>query len=173
MSVANVPVNKQPTQLLRMLGISGPDAPNRLRDQIDGSLDLLPWILDSYANDQQFTTVPGAAVPGSIAMATVPASQIWCVTRFSLQSGALAAGQTYQYGGAQLVGSTGTTLYLVGPASAVQTGINAACGVECLVPGDYLLLRPGDQLHVYLYQIIGVPVFPTIRANVRLAIIPA
>jgi len=101
MSVSDGAVNRNPSQLLRFLGLSGPDAPNRVADVVVGGVPLLPWWL--LANEQVgvASAAPGVGFVGLLTTAslTVPADQRWIITAFSVST-VLAAAHTIKLMGA-------------------------------------------------------------------------
>lgn len=149
MSVSNQPLNKLPSGLLRFLGVSGPDAPNRLLDSVQGTIDLFNWWAQAIEYTQN-TTV--ALLGGGYHLAyTVPAGQRWIVTGFNCRQGLSGAGQIVQLtcahrefvtGNIILVGETGArTVWTAGSLFATATGIS--------IRGEYLVLGPGDDLGAF------------------------
>lgn len=121
MSVSDFPVYRNPSQLLRFLGLSGPDAPNRVADQISGDVNLLPWWL--LANEQigSAQAAPAAAAVGLLVAAslTVPADQRWIITTFTVSTAPIAAAHTLRLAGGF---SQGGFLFVVGPNYSFVAG---------------------------------------------------
>lgn len=107
-------VNRNPAQLLRFLGLSGPDSPNFVHDGISGTVPLLPWWL--LANEQigSAQAAPGVGAVGLLATAalTVPADQRWIITTFTVSTPQIAAAHTLRLAGGF---SQGGFQFVVGP----------------------------------------------------------
>lgn len=152
MSVQEQFVNRQPTQLMRLLGLSGPDAPNRLAELISGTIDLTQWLFEATASALTATLTPGVAALGNqTASFTVPAGQRWAVTRL-VTSATLAAAHTYQFGVYQGYAG-GQPTFACGTPSGIFTGpafvLHDALG-PALIIGN-----PGDQFGLALLTNTG------------------
>jgi hypothetical protein len=151
--ISQFPVNKNPSHLLRLLGLSGPDAPNSARDDITGGVDLLPWWAAAQEQTLNATITPGAAVLGFFGGITVPAGQRWLVTRQSA-FGATVAGNTYVLVCAhqQLINPA---VFMVGQVSnkAVFPGFAVAPGLQYRT--EWILAAPTDVLGVFVVENVG------------------
>jgi hypothetical protein len=155
-SVSEFPVNKNPQQLLRFLGLSGPDAPSRVTDFIQGQADLLPWWTYSQEQKVNVVQVIGIGTVGFIAGTglTVPAGRRWFVSAFSVLVNCDAAGEICM---AQPAWDGGTGVFVAGPptplvqfAAATQQFGGSDAG---LARGhSYLLLNAGERLGAFVLR---------------------
>lgn len=148
MSVSDQSINKSPVQLLRFLGISGPDAPNRLFDFVQGTVDLVPWWINSLVQGRATSVTPGVAALGFLvfpaAAATVPENQRWLVVAMSLNAPVSTAAHTLQVCGAWDDNTTGADVLAVGESGPL--GANPSNNVVDCLRGELLILSAGDRL---------------------------
>lgn len=148
MSVSDQAINKSPIQLLRFLGISGPDSPNRLLDLVQGTVDLLPWWINSLTQGRATSITPASGALSFLnfpaASTLVPADQRWLVTALSINAPVSVAAHTLQVRGAWVDNTTGAGVLAVGEAGALGT-FPSNIVVDGL-RGETLLLSPGDRL---------------------------
>ena len=145
MSVSDQFVNRNPAQLLRFLGMSGPDSPNRVLDGITGTLDLFPWWLAAAEQDATGIVTPAAAFTGTIQIASliVPAGQRWLITAFTIATNALVAAHTYKM--AAVYTQNVVTTYVLGtPETAIGLEVFALDGFQGIGRNGWILLGPGD-----------------------------
>jgi len=145
MSISDYPVITNPAQLLRFLGVSGPEAPDRVSSLIQAQVNILPWWLASLEQTLNVSMALGAGVVGLLTTAAtlVPANQRWLVVAFS---------------GVSTVGAAGTLKLTAGysraGASFVSGASNEGAAAELVVVDGFagrgrdgwLLLNPGDSI---------------------------
>lgn len=158
MPISDGSVNRNPGQLLRFLGLSGPDAPNRVNDLIQGTVDLLPWWLYASAQSIQNQIAIGAGVLGFLTgnAITCPANQRWIISAHSCRRAALGAGNSIKVACAWQPGGGATQTHILGQFSSfVATEAPAVDGFMGSGPAAYYFLNPGDQAGIYVVQNIG------------------
>jgi len=151
------PLNKQPTGLLRLLGLSGPDAPQVLSDIVAGQVDLLPWYLASLDVSQVAQTTPTGGIGGMQTAATVPANQRWILTGLHCRQQVNNVGHDIQLSCATL-GTLTNSILLHGEASprVVWVAGNEFAGARGIDKRqDWVLLGPGDQLGPFYHVVRG------------------
>jgi hypothetical protein len=151
------PLNKQPTGLLRLLGLSGPDSPNVLSDTVQGELDLMPWYLAALDASVVATNVPAAGIGGMVTVATVPATQRWILTGFHCRAQVNNVGHELQLSCATLTTVANAILLHGEPSPRVLwTAGNEFVGANGIDKRqDYVLLGPGDQLGPFYHVVRG------------------
>lgn len=156
--ISDFPVFRNPSQLLRYLGLSGPDAPNRVNDYIQGQLNLLPWWLAAAEQNLSVTFTPGAGVTGFLsagAAAVVPLNQRWIVSNFTAGNAANAAAHSLGYtcGYLQSTPQVGFALGNRGQFAALEAG--AVDGFAGTARNSWLLLGPADVFGVWIHNNVG------------------
>ena len=155
MSVSDQSVNRQPSQLLRFLGISGADAPNRVADVVQGTVDLLPWW--AYGSEQgvQATITYATLVTGFLSLATlnVPDDARWLVTMLSCRT-APGAGNTIA-AGVGLNDVDANHFYAFGPQTVAV--VNPGLGAIGVLDGrpNYLLIGQRWKIGGWVSQHTG------------------
>lgn len=153
MSVSDQAVNRNPTALLRFLGLSGPDAPNRLNDAVDGTVDLLPWWAFSSEQSVIGTFTPGVAVLGFFAVNVVPAGQRWYISQFSINSSVAAAHQ-YQLVCAYDELAT-SAIHLVGEVGPLVNALGRVPAIGISSRKDFVILSPSDRIGCFVSTNVG------------------
>jgi len=154
MSVSDQAINRNPTQLLRFLGFSGPDAPSRMADLAQGHVDLLPWWTYAGEQKQQASFTPGVAARGYVVVFTVPLSQRWIVTQITARAAVSVAAHSYNIACAY-DSATASGAILIGPASGTFVTPADAATAGLSARNDFVILGPGETLGVYLLVNIG------------------
>jgi len=168
--ISDFPVNKNPGQLLRFLGLSGPDAPNRVMDLIQGNVDLLPWWMLANEQTGSAQATPAAGATGLSATLTVPANQRWLLTRFTISTAQLVAGHTYSLVG--VIQGIGGFSFPVGQSINVAA---LAFGYQDCFMGNgrtaWELANPGDDIGVNVIATVGATPAET-RLRIRYVSFP-
>lgn len=155
--ISEFPVFRNPGQLLRFLGLSGPDAPNRVADFVQTSVDLLPWWLLASEQFVEESLAVAAGVTGLVSSAAtlkVPAGQRWIVTGLSLRSAPLAAATTIKCTGGYL--RNVTRVQVLGLQQSFVAA--EAVGVDSFIGNgrdSFVFLEPGDALGVFVAGYTG------------------
>lgn len=152
--ISAFPVIRNPTHLLRFLGLSGPDAPDRVAEMIQCDINLLPWLLSPLEQTLNTSVTPGVGVVGLLTTvaATVPANQRWLVTGHTVFS-TLAAAHTYRVAAGYQQNGLSFKLGLAQAAVALEAA--TVDGFAGRGRDGWLLLAPGDALGVMVESNTG------------------
>jgi len=151
------PLNKQPTGLLRLLGLSGPDGPATLSDVVTGTVDLLPWYLTALGVVNVATNTPTAGIGGFVTVATVPANQRWLLTGLHCRAQVNNVGHELQIScGTQTANTTALLLHGEPSPRILWTAGNEFAGANGIdSPLKWVLLGPGDALGPFYHVVRG------------------
>lgn len=172
--ISQFPVFRNPSQLLRFLGLSGPDAPDRVNDGIQGSMDLLPWWLAASEQNLSVIVTPGVGALGlqTAAATIVPKDQRWIITSFSITTATLPVAHTYRITPGVFLGGLQALVFGVGQAASAIAGEQIIVDAfEGKARGSWLLLQPFDNVGAFINNNVGAtPAVVTL--NIRFTTFP-